>query len=166
MNLKKKFVFISAVVLVAGFLFVSPTFAGLKDEIAKQGDAFVKGAELGEPRDIRIVAALIIDSLLSLLGLVTLIYMVYAGYLILTSAGEDDKIDEGKTIIRNAVIGLALILSAYSLVKLISLVAFGGYGDNYCKVESPTAGYYNPDPLQKSTNSWFTPSYLVDCIQE
>lgn len=61
----------------------------------------------------------IINLFLSLLGIILVIFIFYAGYLWLTAAGNDDQIAKSKQIIRNAVIGLGIILSAYSIANYI-----------------------------------------------
>ncbi len=75
---------------------------------------------LGLPTlDIRLIIARIIRVALSLVGIVLVCLMIYAGYLWMTAGGNDEQITQSKSIIRNAVIGLAIILSAYSIVSYI-----------------------------------------------
>ncbi len=69
--------------------------------------------------DIRLIIARIIRVALSLVGIILVVLMIYAGYLWMTAGGNDEQITQAKSIIRNAVIGLAIILSAYSIVSYI-----------------------------------------------
>lgn len=69
--------------------------------------------------DIRIIIANIIRAALGLIGIVLVGLILYAGYLWMTAGGNEDQIGQAKGIIRNAVIGLAIILSAYSIVAFI-----------------------------------------------
>lgn len=70
-------------------------------------------------QDIRIIIANIIRVALGLLGITTVVLMVYAGYMWMTSAGEEEKVAAAKNTIKNAAIGLAIILSAYAIVSFV-----------------------------------------------
>lgn len=87
----------------------------------KQFGAFAgeQGADLGEARPPQLIVAELIKVFLGTLGVLTLIYFVYGGYLMMRSLGEEDKITKGKTIIINAVIGLAIILTSYAVTDFI-----------------------------------------------
>lgn len=67
----------------------------------------------------------IIKALLSTLGLIFLVLMVYAGFLYLTSAGDSEKKKKSTDIITAAVIGLIIVLSAYAITTFV-LTKLGG----------------------------------------
>ena len=78
------------------------------------------GAETGLSRsDPRVAVARIIQTLLQLLGTITLALIVYAGFLWVTSAGSEEKIEKAQGIIRAAVIGLIIIMSAYAVTTFV-----------------------------------------------
>ena len=60
-----------------------------------------------------------IQTALSLVGIIFLILMIYAGYLWLTAQGEDAQIDKSKKIIKSTIIGLFLVMSAYAITALV-----------------------------------------------
>jgi hypothetical protein len=60
----------------------------------------------------------IISVALSFVGVIFLCLMIYGGFLWMTAAGESDKVEDAKKIIRNAIIGLVLIFSAYAITQL------------------------------------------------
>lgn len=70
-------------------------------------------------QDIRVVIAKIIRAALGLLGIVALGLILYAGGTIMLSGGNEEKITQGKKILINAVIGLAIILSAFSITQFV-----------------------------------------------
>lgn len=70
-------------------------------------------------QDIRVVIAKIIRAVLGLLGIIAVVIIIYAGYEIMTSAGNEDKVTRGKKILINAVIGLTIILSALIIVQFL-----------------------------------------------
>lgn len=91
---------------------------------AQAEDPDMLGLQYGEEtgltrRDPRIIAAQIINVVLSLLGVISLVLIVYAGFLWMTSAGNSDQADKAKSIIFASVIGLAIILTAYSISTFV-----------------------------------------------
>jgi len=69
--------------------------------------------------DLRFAIAMIIRFVLGLLGIVTLVMMLYAGYTWMISMGNQDVVAKAKkTIIRSA-IGLGIILSAYAITNFV-----------------------------------------------
>ena len=62
----------------------------------------------------------VISTALSLVGLIFLILMVYAGYLWMTARGEEDQIDKARKIIIAAIIGLVIVVSAYAITVLVT----------------------------------------------
>jgi len=75
---------------------------------------------LGLPAtDIRLIIANIIRIALALLGVILLGLILYGGFLWMTAGGNDEQIGKAKKVLVNAVIGLIIILSAYSIVWFI-----------------------------------------------
>lgn len=70
-------------------------------------------------QDVRITVVRIIRFLLGFLGLVFLVLTLYAGFLWMTSAGNDDKISTAKQILIASVIGVAIILGAYAITEFV-----------------------------------------------
>lgn len=56
---------------------------------------------------------------LSLLGIICLFLVLYAGFLWMTAGGDDKKVGEAKSIMKNAIAGLIIILSAYAISSFI-----------------------------------------------
>lgn len=81
--------------------------------------------------DPRLVASRIIRIALSFLGIIAVGLILWAGYLWMTSGGDVDKVGRAKKILINAVIGLAIILSAWGIVTFIigRLIDITGAGD-------------------------------------
>jgi len=69
--------------------------------------------------DIRLIIARIIRAVLGFLGIIAFSIITYAGYVIMTSEGNEEKISQGKKILINAVIGIAIILSSFAIVQFI-----------------------------------------------
>ncbi|MBU0597346.1 hypothetical protein KJ641_04550 [Patescibacteria group bacterium] len=103
------------------FVFLPKTaFAIDSEALETQTRAFSSGADLGEAKDPRSIVALIIKFSLGLLGVAFVAYLVYGGFLIMTSGGVEENVTKGKKIIFTAIIGIAIILSAYSISYFVS----------------------------------------------
>ena len=81
--------------------------------------------------DPRVIAARIIQFLLSFLGIISLVLIIYAGFVWMTSGGDSDKITQAKRILKNAVIGLFIILSSWAITtfiisQLLAIISGGG----------------------------------------
>lgn len=70
-------------------------------------------------KDPRAIIASIINVLLSLLGVIALVIILIGGFLWMTSGGNEDQIKKAKKMLTAGVIGLAIILSAYSLARFV-----------------------------------------------
>src|SRR3989344_4352022 len=64
-------------------------------------------------QDIRITIMKIIRIFLGLVGIIAIILIMYGGYVWMTSAGNPEKVEQAKKILRNAAIGLLIIFSAF-----------------------------------------------------
>ena len=71
------------------------------------------------PQDVRVTIAKIIRSLLGFIGIIFVILIIYAGFLWMTAGGNESKIEESKKYLSRSVIGLLIILSAYSITGFI-----------------------------------------------
>ena len=61
----------------------------------------------------------IIAGFLALLGVAFLAYTVYAGWLWLTAAGNDEQITKAKRILRAALMGMIIVLGAYLITRFV-----------------------------------------------
>lgn len=61
----------------------------------------------------------LIQAVLSMLGVVFLILMVYAGYLWMTARGEEEQVSKAHEIIIAAVIGMIVVVAAYSITTFV-----------------------------------------------
>jgi len=74
------------------------------------------------------IAASVIQVVLGLIGAAFFILFVYGGFLWMTARGNDEQIKKAKKLITNAVIGLVIIILAYSISYFIinALESSGG----------------------------------------
>src|SRR3989338_10018009 len=92
--------------------------SSLTGEINRQLDAggARSGLTASDPRD---TVALAIKAFLGLLGIIAVVLMLYAGFQWMTAGGNSEQIGTAKSIMINATIGLAIILSAYAITYAV-----------------------------------------------
>jgi heme/copper-type cytochrome/quinol oxidase subunit 2 len=61
----------------------------------------------------------IIYTFYSIIGIILLIIMIYAGFLWMTAGGSEEQVKKAKDWIINAIIGLVIILSAYAVTAYV-----------------------------------------------
>ncbi|MFH1947085.1 MAG: hypothetical protein ABIJ23_02945 [Candidatus Magasanikbacteria bacterium] len=76
-------------------------------------------ANVGDPGLENIIGSGI-NAALSLVGIIFLILMVYAGYLWMTARGEEETIKKSQKIIISTIIGLVIVLSAYAITSFVT----------------------------------------------
>jgi len=74
------------------------------------------GLNAGDPRAI---IARIINVALGMLGILFVVLIVYAGFMYMTAGGNEENTKKAQKIILYAVIGLAIILSAYAISQFV-----------------------------------------------
>ncbi len=79
--------------------------------------------------DPRQIVVRIINIALGLIGIILVCLILYAGFLWMTSGGKEEQIGRAKAIIRNAIIGLIIILSAWAITKFIIERLLGATAD-------------------------------------
>ena len=75
-----------------------------------------------QPEDIRIVATKIIQWALGFLALIFLVLIIFAGFKWMTSGGNEEEVKKAQSLMKNAVIGLIIILVAWSLTYYLIFV--------------------------------------------
>jgi hypothetical protein len=74
--------------------------------------------------DIPTIVGNIIGTLLGLVGILFLVLVIYAGFLWMTAGGNDETVTKAKSLLRNAIIGIIIVFSAYAITTffVISLM--------------------------------------------
>ncbi len=79
----------------------------------------------------------IIKGALGAVGLVFFCLMVYGGLLWVTSRGNDDQVTKGKDTITAAMIGLAVVISAYAITAFVTDRMINGESAGGSPVQEP-----------------------------
>lgn len=78
--------------------------------------------------DLPIMIGRFIQTVITLLGIVLVVLIIYAGFLWMMAQDNTKDIDKAKAIIKNAVIGLVLLLAAYSITNFVLSSILTGTG--------------------------------------
>ncbi len=120
--------------LMGAVLLPAPSFAAVQNDIENQlkpiGDAY--GNPNTDENSLSEAIASIIQIVLGFLGVIFIVLFVYAGILWMTSAGNEDKIGTAKSTMTAAIIGLAIVLSAYAITFFVidQLLSATGVSDS------------------------------------
>lgn len=140
---QKKF---SKIIKIAAFVFVI-AFAIflLADKFAFAANLDVGmeyAAQTGLPdQDIKITIAKIIRIVIGFLGIIAVGLIMYAGWLWMSSEGNEEKVLKAKQVLKNAIIGLIIILSAFAIVSFIINKLIAAYSGD--AGGGPGGGNYN-----------------------
>ncbi len=88
---------------------------GTKDALGKCVPSF----DVDRPGDLWGIALALADILLYIVGLVSVAYIMYAGFLYITSSGEPERTKNAKDTMLNALIGLVIAIIASTIVAFI-----------------------------------------------
>ncbi len=75
--------------------------------------------------DLASVVGKLIGQLLGLVGVILMAYVLYGGFMWMTAAGEPKKVSTAKDVIRDAMIGLVIIVTAYALTNFVLVNVIG-----------------------------------------
>jgi len=87
--------------------------------IQKTGSEAGYSGFYGKERTLPQIIGLVIQAGLALLGIIFLGLMIYGGYTWMMARGNEQEVEKAKNIIKNALIGLIVVLAAYAITKLI-----------------------------------------------
>lgn len=113
---------------LAGSFLAAPSaraYGLLSDDVRKrqnaQEDALRGAAGFGSPSPNAAaeIVATVIQAFIGLLGVIFLVLIVYAGYNWMTANGDEGKVSKAKDTITRAIIGLIIVLAAYSITYFV-----------------------------------------------
>lgn len=90
------------------------------DELDSAGAAVYGSAEAASVQaDLPSMIGVVIGAFLSILGIYLLYLFLRSGYLWMTAQGNSKQVDDAKTTMVNAVIGLVIITAAYAITGFV-----------------------------------------------
>jgi hypothetical protein len=73
---------------------------------------------------LAVIAGAVVSAVLSLLGIIFIVLIVYAGIIWMTAEGDEAKVEKAQKILRNAIIGLVITIGVYGIYALIARLSF------------------------------------------
>ncbi|HLD28373.1 MAG TPA: hypothetical protein VJB67_02075 [Patescibacteria group bacterium] len=124
-NLKfqKMVLFFSLLVLVC-----APITAQALANIIPNLDNAAGDLASGEP-DLTVLIGNLVSIVLGFLGIIMVLLIIYGGYLWMTSQGDSAQVEKAKTLIKNAIIGVAIILLSYIITHFVIISLQGAMID-------------------------------------
>ena len=113
------------------FVLATPVLSAvdLRGQLDKTGAVLYDQNQSGESKLIPQIGG-IIKAVISLLGVALLLYFLYAGYLWMTAGGDKSQVEKAQEIIKNTVMGMALILVSYALTGFVVDLLLQSAGGN------------------------------------
>ena len=92
-----------------------------------EGSGLAGAGKANAGNQLPVIIGQMVNVILSVLGLILLVYLLYGGYLWMTSGGDSEGVKKAKTMITNAVIGLVIItlsvvITSYVVSRLGSAI--------------------------------------------
>lgn len=97
-----------------------PTLDGLNAS-AVQVDAFKTQTSNSYTGFLQTKAGQIVGLVLSFVGVIFLVLMIYAGILWMTAAGNEQQVAKAKSLMINATIGIIVVFAAYAITSFIGV---------------------------------------------
>ncbi|MHB8903651.1 MAG: hypothetical protein ACYC40_00915 [Patescibacteria group bacterium] len=117
-NLAKKIIF--GVLAVLLFLVIKPVFAyNFITDSGLEKTANTAGYAITGTTNIETLIGNVIMALLSFVGVIFLILIIYGALTWMTAEGNDEKVKKAKAIITDSIIGLGITLSAYAITYFL-----------------------------------------------
>lgn len=105
----------------AGFT-SSSFYKGLQNTAVGTGHITDSSAK---PKSAIEVIGQVVQVILSFLGVIFLILMIYGGYLWMLASGNEQQIDKAKNLIKSAIAGLVIVLLAYIITAFVGNAIMG-----------------------------------------
>lgn len=113
----RPFIILTCLVAALGVAYLAgPVLAQVDTTIATD---FTNQTGLVEQTDVRLLIIRAIQFLLGFLGLVAVIIIMYGGWMWMTAAGNAERVEQARAILRNGLIGLAIILASAAIVGIV-----------------------------------------------
>lgn len=118
------------VIALLAFSLVSSTFNFLggidRNELEDPNNLVPPIRPCGSDYGFVCVFTRVIEGVLGLAGVAAIGVIVYGGYLLITSAGNENMVSRGKAVLKWAVLGLVLILLAFVIINGVNLIFTSG----------------------------------------
>jgi hypothetical protein len=116
-------------------VFVNYLFFSLSCQASTQADIYNQMQNAGKKAWVEVpngqnslagIIQIVISAFLGLLGIIFLVLIIYSGFNWMTAGGDEEKVTKAKQTLTQAVIGLIIIIAAYSITYFVFSILPGG----------------------------------------
>lgn len=122
-------------VLFTLFVVAAPGAVLAQNDVFQDADQQLRdvGFEVGfdtnyQDGSLQVFIARIIQQLLTFLGIVFFLLVLYAGFMWMTAAGNEDQVGKARKILTTAAIGLAIVVLSYAITVFVMRAFLRGAG--------------------------------------
>ena len=107
--------------VVAIFMFLISAMAVSVKAAPDLGFDYANNLELSTATetDPKEMAVSVVKYLMTFLGIIAVVVILYGGFMWMTASGNEDRVDKAKKIIIAGAIGLVVVLAAYAIVNFV-----------------------------------------------
>ena len=130
-NYFKKIVVLFSLVAILALPNLVFAVSSAHDSLDKVGSGLEKAPyEKADQYKLSLIVSQIVQAFLGLLGIIFLVLIIYAGFNWMTAQGDEEKVTKAKDTLTRAVIGLVIIILAYTITYFVfsNLPGSGGTG--------------------------------------
>ena len=124
--MKKSLIIILSIFIISGFFVCVNVDQVLGYDFEKESGLIDTGHEAGYeetitngPMSLPERIGQVISAVLVFLGVLFLLLIIYGGYIWMMARGNEQEVEKAKNIIKNALIGLVVVLAAYAITYTI-----------------------------------------------
>jgi len=121
--LNKKSVFFIVLIFLCFNVFLPIASANVFSDITKKLGDFNQGAQLptnvSQSENIIVLIISIINVALTFLGLIFIVLILYGGFTYMTAGGDSKKTEKAVSIMKDSIIGVAIIFISYGIVNYV-----------------------------------------------
>lgn len=101
-----------------------------KGSMQNQAEKMNKMAGFGDA-SVDNIAAAVIETALSLLGIIFLVIIIFAGYRWMTASGNEEEVKKAQEAIKRGIIGLLIVILAYAVTSFVfNALPFEGFNSS------------------------------------
>ncbi|PIR12800.1 hypothetical protein COV49_04150 [Candidatus Falkowbacteria bacterium CG11_big_fil_rev_8_21_14_0_20_39_10] len=136
--MKRNYKILIVFMILAGLMFVSAAWAANPASpstnsvsgLLKDAAGSAKYDTTPEKSDLVILVGNVIQVFLSILGIIFMGLALYGGYLWMNARGNEEQVTKSKNLLRDAVIGLVIIVGAYAITYFVMATIAKNYITN------------------------------------
>ncbi|MFA6919158.1 MAG: hypothetical protein WC244_03570 [Patescibacteria group bacterium] len=118
---QKKFIAGLLTLAIAVTMIGLPFVAGASTDLNTADEnlnSFQTASGLGDA-DLSTMIGTLVKAILSLLGVVAILIVLYGGFKWMTAAGDEGKVDGAKKLIISGIIGIIIVVAAYAIASFV-----------------------------------------------